>query len=83
MIFSGDEMICTLSCPNKLFYLPSLIKKRMVLAGPANGTRRPGQWYSKVRPMGHKRTTYEPHPTPPKGKGDKKGITIVIRYTYN
>ena len=73
MIFSGDEMICTLSCPNKLFYLPSLIKKPMGLKGPANGTRRLGQWYSKVRPMGHKRTTYEPHPTPPKGKGDKKG----------
>ena len=44
MIFSGDEMICTLSCPNKLFYLPSLIKKTY-------GPRRPGQWYSQARPM--------------------------------
>ena len=82
MIFSGDEMICTLSCPNKLFY--SLFnQKRMVLIGPAHGTQRSGQWYSKVRPVGYKRTTYEPHPTPPKVEGDKKGITIVIRYTYN
>ena len=76
-------MICTLSCPNKLLYLPSLIKKRMVLNGPAHGTQWPGPWYSKVRPMGHKRTTYEPPPTPPKGERDKKGITIAIRYTYN
>ena len=54
----------------------SLIKKRM-------GGQWPGQWYSKVRPMSPKRTTHEPPPTPPKGEGDKKGITIAIRYTYN
>ena len=47
------------------------------------GGQWPGQCYSKVRPMSHKRTTYKPPPTPPKGEGDKKGITIAIRYTYN
>ena len=61
----------------------SLIKKRMVGNGPAHGTQWPGPWYSKVRPVGHKRTTYETPPTPPTGERDKKGITIAIRYTYN
>ena len=48
-----------------------------------NGGHWPGPWYSMARPMSHKRTTHEPPPTPPKGEGDKKGITSVIRYTYN
>ena len=54
----------------------SLTKKRM-------GGQWPGSWYSMARPMSHKRTTYEPPPTPPKGEGDKKGITIAISYAYN
>ena len=61
----------------------SLIKKRMGGNGPAHGTQWPGPWYSKVRPMSHKRTTHEPHPTPPRGRDIKEGITIAIRYTYN
>ena len=61
----------------------SLIKKRMGGNGPTHGTQWSGPWYSMVRPMSHKRTTYEPPPTPPKGERDKEGITIAIRYTYN
>ena len=61
----------------------SLIKKRMGGNGPANSTQRTGPWYSKDRPMSHKRTTHKPPPTPPKGERDKKGITIAISYTYN
>ena len=40
--------------------------------------------YSLIKKrMGGNGPANEPPPTPPKGERDKKGITIVIRYTYN
>ena len=68
MIFSGDEMIFQTFLLKQIISTYSLIKKRMG---------------AMARPMVLKGPAHEPPPTPPKGEGDKEGITIAIRYTYN
>ena len=64
MIFSGDEMIFQAFSVKTIHINLFFDQKTNGAHGPAHGTQWPGQWYSKVRPMGHKRTTHEPHPYP-------------------